>query len=355
MKPLEAIIKSENDSLIYNAFELNNKLKLIFIEDSKVTKSVCAIQVGVGAMNDPIEYQGLAHFLEHMLFIGSEKYPEPSHYSNFVTQKGGELNAWTNFVSTNFHHSIDSQFLVESLDILCQHLIKPLFDTKYVDKEMNAVNSEFTSNDSDSQRSFQLLQFISNKQSLFNRNICGNLKTLLKDGIYEALKQFHEKYYSANIISVVIYHNKPYQEYAHEIVEILEQIPNKELQLPSFKSTVDPFDAEHTGKLVHMKSMKKEKILQLTWIFEEQRSKYKSRPLNAICNVLGHEGSGTLQELLSKLNLIYDLSSGIYQVEDYFCQLDIEMTLTELGFQQIGRILSYLGAYLAMMREEGVP
>lgn len=56
MKPLEPIIKSENDDLNYNAFELSNKLKVIFVEDQKARKSVVSIQVGVGSMQDPIEY-----------------------------------------------------------------------------------------------------------------------------------------------------------------------------------------------------------------------------------------------------------------------------------------------------------
>lgn len=43
-----------------------------------------------------------------MLFMGSEKYPDPSHYSLFITQKGGNFNAWTDYQGTNYHQSIDS-------------------------------------------------------------------------------------------------------------------------------------------------------------------------------------------------------------------------------------------------------
>lgn len=93
------------------------------------------------------------------------------------------------------------------MDIICDHFIKPSFDPQYVDKEMNAVNSELLSFDSDFQRTQQLQQFISNKNGLYNRNMCGSFKTLLKEGIYEALKEFHQNYYSANITWVVIYHN----------------------------------------------------------------------------------------------------------------------------------------------------
>lgn len=56
MKKLQTIKKSPNDKLIYDAFELSNKMKVIFIEDSSVQKSVAVIHVGVGAMQDPIEF-----------------------------------------------------------------------------------------------------------------------------------------------------------------------------------------------------------------------------------------------------------------------------------------------------------
>ena len=46
-------------------------------------------------MNDPAEYQGLSHFLEHMLFMGTTKYPDESEYSEYMSANGGYDNAYT--------------------------------------------------------------------------------------------------------------------------------------------------------------------------------------------------------------------------------------------------------------------
>ena len=54
-----------------------------------------AVQVRVGSLSDPDDLPGLAHFLEHMLFYSSEKYPQEDAYSKFVSEHGGSTNAFT--------------------------------------------------------------------------------------------------------------------------------------------------------------------------------------------------------------------------------------------------------------------
>ena len=68
--------KSPNDEREYKAVELPNKLKVVLVSDPTVEKSACAMSVGVGSMCDTDRSLGMAHFLEHMLFMGSESFPE---------------------------------------------------------------------------------------------------------------------------------------------------------------------------------------------------------------------------------------------------------------------------------------
>jgi len=61
-----------------------------------------SLSVNVGCFNDPLERQGLAHFLEHMIFMGSEKYPDEQAFEHHITLHGGESNAYTQCEFTNF-------------------------------------------------------------------------------------------------------------------------------------------------------------------------------------------------------------------------------------------------------------
>ena len=62
--------------------------------------AAAAMVVGVGTYYDPPECQGMAHFLEHLLFMGSKKYPEENAYDKFMSTHGGSDNAFTELEHT---------------------------------------------------------------------------------------------------------------------------------------------------------------------------------------------------------------------------------------------------------------
>ena len=74
------IIKPKFDSRKYYGGQLNNNIKYILVHDKSLTVSYVSVSVNVGNYSDPEQYNGLAHFLEHMLFMGSKKYPDVDYY-----------------------------------------------------------------------------------------------------------------------------------------------------------------------------------------------------------------------------------------------------------------------------------
>lgn len=78
------IIKSTLDELIYSEFVLENGIKGVYVQDDQTKKSVAVMKVLSGWGQDSADFQGLAHFLEHMLFIGSKKYPKPDYYTELI-------------------------------------------------------------------------------------------------------------------------------------------------------------------------------------------------------------------------------------------------------------------------------
>ena len=142
VKYFENMKVSPTDRCTYRALELDNKLMVFLIHDPTTETAASALQVNVGSLRDPIEHQGLAHFLEHMLFVGSEKYPGVSDYSDFLSQNGGDFNAYTGRFATNYHFDIKEDRLPHALDMFAQFFICPLFSEELTFKEIKAVNSE---------------------------------------------------------------------------------------------------------------------------------------------------------------------------------------------------------------------
>lgn len=106
MKTLNQIIKSKNDKLAYKAIQLENQLKCVLISDPLTEKCAAVMNVASGSFEDPREFQGLAHFLEHMLFLGSGKYPRPDQYREFVVNNGGSCNAYTDMANTVYYYTV---------------------------------------------------------------------------------------------------------------------------------------------------------------------------------------------------------------------------------------------------------
>lgn len=79
--------------------------------------SAACLRVGIGYLYDPPHVDGLAHFLEHMLFLGTKKYPEDNYYSKFIHNNGGTKNAVTSEIYTKYYFDIKSEAFAEAIDI----------------------------------------------------------------------------------------------------------------------------------------------------------------------------------------------------------------------------------------------
>ena len=78
------IIKSGADERSYRGLVLENGMKVALVSDPATDKAAAALDVHIGSMSDPI--QGLAHFCEHMLFLGTRKYPDENEYNKYLSQ-----------------------------------------------------------------------------------------------------------------------------------------------------------------------------------------------------------------------------------------------------------------------------
>ena len=67
---------------------LSNSLQVLLISDAETDKASAAMDVGVGHWSDPQHLPGLAHFLEHMLFLGTERFPDEAEYNHFLNAHG---------------------------------------------------------------------------------------------------------------------------------------------------------------------------------------------------------------------------------------------------------------------------
>ena len=99
-------IVAPTDKAEFRHLTLDNGLRVLLVSDPKFNKSAASLVMATGQIDDPFDMVGLAHFTEHMLFLGTEKYPDVASYKAFISQNGGSANAYTTTDHTNYQFEV---------------------------------------------------------------------------------------------------------------------------------------------------------------------------------------------------------------------------------------------------------
>ncbi|CAA2930207.1 Protease 3 [Arsenophonus endosymbiont of Bemisia tabaci Q2] len=104
----DRINKSEKDTRGYQAIKLSNDMIVLLISDPKTSKSLTAVTLPVGTMESPDQQLGLAHYLEHVVLMGSKRYPESGEISEFLQKHGGNHNGSTASNLTAYYLEVEN-------------------------------------------------------------------------------------------------------------------------------------------------------------------------------------------------------------------------------------------------------
>lgn len=354
------IIKSQSDKCSYRHIVLENKLKVLLVSDLDTEKSCACMNVKAGSMLDPANAQGLAHFLEHMLFLGTEKYPEENHYSSFLNSHGGSSNAYTTLEETVYYFDILNDAFLEALEIFSTFFTTPLFTETAIKREINAVDSENSKNiQSDMWRQFQLFKFMGNQDHPFSSFSTGNTETLLTipEGlglnIREIVIEFYYKYYSANIMSLVVIGNNSLDELESSVKESFSSVKNINLTLPLFSR--DVFNTKECSKICEIVPCKDLKELDISFVLDPLEHLYLIKPVSYLSHLIGHESKGSILSALKKKGYANSLSSYKYPTLSCFSCFCIKIELTEEGLDNIDSVISCIFSYIGMLLRENLP
>jgi len=352
----DSITKSPCDARNYRAITLNNGLEALLISDPDTDKAAAALDVDVGSGADPKNREGLAHFLEHMLFLGTEKYPDPGEYQAFINRNGGSHNAFTAFEHTNYFFDIDPDYLAPALDRFSQQFVAPLFSKEYVEREKNAVHSEYSSKlQDDSRRFFSVVKQVINSNHPMAKFAVGNLDTLSdREGhpIQQDLLDFYENHYSADHMKLVVYGKEDLDTLEtlvrNRFTEIKKRLVQEEPKRPALFSTAQG------PQLVSIQPVKEKRSLSLLFSMPPTDPFYHTKPAYYMTNLLGHEGEGSLLSWLKSQQLAEGLSAGLFTSEDDGSVLSISISLTENGRQRYLDVIRDTLTYIDLMKHKGI-
>ncbi len=126
----------------YIKTSLSNKLRVIMVPMPHLKSATLAFYVANGSRYEKAEISGLSHFLEHMLFKGSENFPTAKDIFGAIERVGGVLNGWTDTEATSYWAKVPSSHVLAALEVLTNLTFRPLFNPEELDKERQVVLEE---------------------------------------------------------------------------------------------------------------------------------------------------------------------------------------------------------------------
>ncbi|KAH0862016.1 hypothetical protein HID58_079227 [Brassica napus] len=192
--------------------------------DQQTKKAAAAMCVAMGSFLDPPEAQGLAHFLEHMLFMGSSEFPDENEYDSYLSKHGGSSNAYTEMEHTCYHFEVKREFLQGALKRFSQFFVAPLMKTEAMEREVLAVDS-------------------GNKKSLSGA---------MENGVdlRECIMKLYKEYYHGGLMKLVVIGGESLDTLESWVVELFGDVKNGSKIMPTLEAKGPIWEGEGKGSLL---------------------------------------------------------------------------------------------------------
>jgi insulysin len=325
--------------------KLDNGLEAYIISDPLLKESGAALSVGCGSWDDPAEYPGMAHFLEHMLFMGTKAYPDEAEYSSFIQSHGGAMNAYTASDKTVYSFSINPPDFDAALDRFSHFFIDPLFSRNSISRELHNVDQEHAKNvENDGSRVYMVFKDTTNPNHPNHAFSTGNADTL--SGIpQDVMKDFYNKYYSADRMHLVVMDKAPLNTLIASVEEKFSEVPVSQFkrQLPS----TSLFSDAQKGALLTICPLRETKSLSLIWELEDQFvNDLQNKTADFLSYLVSSEAKGQLADVLKSKGYINSLSSSKDKFSKDQGLFSIDMDLSDRGIDHKEDVIRICFNYL---------
>ncbi|MEM7174020.1 MAG: insulinase family protein [Bacteroidota bacterium] len=292
---------------------LKNGLKAYLISDPSADKSAASISMQVGSWQDPIQYPGMAHFCEHLLFMGTKTYPKENQFETDVKDHGGVYNAYTASDKTVYMFTVNHNAFDNILNQFAHFFIDPLFNRSSIGRELHAIDQEsamYAQNDYwRAHMVFKQMGNPTHPNALFD---VGNSKTLAGIPVDE-VKNWYEKYYSAHKGNLVLYAPLTIQELTKLAVKSFSKMytqPKSPIS-PYLSQLASPSQKAH---ITYIKPIKDIRKLSLIWELTPTYSPINNKIPALLAYVLNQKNTNSLYHQLKTQNIAENMHVSIERI-----------------------------------------
>ncbi len=349
LSPLSLYLKERKTAKII----LENGLQVYLISDPKAVQSSLALTVEVGSFSDPEEALGIAHFMEHMIFQGTKSHPENNSLTRFISDHGGDFNAYTEGNHTAYFFSIQNALFEETLSRLAEHFREPLFTKEALGKEVHAVHEEFLrAQESDEFRFFQVIKETSPKNHPFSHFSCGTLDSLKGvDSTY--MHTFFKDHYSPKWMHLTVYSPLPLSDLKEKVSSSFSTIRSPLLRKKEFSKSCS--EKKYTNTITYIEPLKNLKWLRLEWEVPESFLEDPTKPFTLIAHTFNYIHEKSLAEDLKREALAEGCYARISKKTSSRAIFSIHVDLTEKGVKNHFLVVEKIFQVLKTFQKRPLP
>ena len=319
-----------NDKRTYHPVTLDNGLDCLLIHDDASEKVALGLSVQVGFAQDSID--GLAHLVEHMIFLGTHKFPTENELDAYLSASGGFSNAYTDLEETVFYADCQAPAWEGALERFASCFTGPLLLESSLEREIQAVDSEHAKNVQNDDWKLQQLSKTHLAKAPYSNFGSGNAQTLLTDdmtALRKAVVDFYNSHYRASNMKLSVLGPMPLEDLERVVRGVFADLPNGEASTPP---TLPPLDLLPLPRRVDWVTTRDTPVLEVQWPIQlETRSRhYRLKPTHYLSHLLGHEGPGSLLALLRERHVAHDLVSGSKSTSSATV-FTLQVTLTDIA------------------------
>ncbi len=194
---------------------LANGVQVAVLSQPSSIQAALSVRVAVGSHDEPAEHPGLAHFLEHLLFLDCAEFAADQRLMPFVQACGGQLNASTQARHTDYFCEVPAALLPAALARMCAMLAQPLLTVAAQLAEREVLHAEFLARaqDADTLVAAALGQALADGH-VFAAFQAGSRDTLAVEqyAFQQALYEFHRQHYQGANVALVLVGPQPVAE-----------------------------------------------------------------------------------------------------------------------------------------------
>ncbi|EJM14194.1 coenzyme PQQ biosynthesis probable peptidase PqqF [Pseudomonas sp. GM21] len=319
---------------------LANGLRVTLRHAPNIKRCAAVLRVAAGSHDVPLTWPGLAHFLEHLLFLGTERFPAGQGLMAYVQSHGGQVNARTNERTTDFFFELPTQAFAGGLERLSDMLAHPRMNPDEQLREREVLHAEFVawSQDAAAQQQLALFEGLSPAHPLRGFH-AGNRDSLPvpQPEFQQALQDFHQWFYQTGQMTLSLAGPQSLDELREMAQRFSAEIPAGQ-RVPQQA----PAALMHTSEKTYQQAG--ERRLDLLFALEAL-PKSSREALAFLCHWLNAAKPGGLIAKLREQGLADSLKAEpLYQFAGQ-ALLHIEFTTTQPGSVIHEKLLDWLGFF----------